>query len=1136
MGIGRKLSLHRAISTVSIHPTQSRDGFVRAVVEGPERIKRGGAKQFPDFLVHSGQHELAAAILDHQMAAQQERDECRTEVIDLGQVHDDLARRVLLEGSEHHLRCWLEQRFGEMFDLRRWDDHGDIAVPTHLEELVGQVRVGSHDSAFRNSRDGIWRTDNPSVFGAMGRIKQPEISPREKAPYVKVSKSGIDSPFRHAHYIAVVLPLLCSGPTIRRRKSRDGGVFRSLLTSRVEWPELALVPSARLAYSPPAFVVHLPARITMSSEHRPDFLARRVAGLVVWVARHPRMILGGALVLTIAAVHVAYAKLEYRTQRNDLISPDKPCQQRWQHYLNTFGDEDDMVVVAEGNDPERMKATLEAVAAKIAERPDLFDRVFYKVDLRPLRDRALLHVPLDQIEAIRARLGRMEPLLGPTSPLGWRMLSVQSLLSSAEGALTARAAGRAAVPSRPRLARPTSSSVNERGKHPPRSGSLQQSVGTGVGERATRTKGRAGETAVLLYARRRTRAPHLPPQEDHPVLRPSEGSQRRDAGHPGAGRTAIPGRETRPDRLARPGNRRDGALGYGFDTGIVAGAPGCRNSLLRRLSRLPLSTVDDRHARGRNALGIGWATITVGHLNILSATFAVMLIGLGDYGVLWVAQYDEARRRGESVEEALRLTAEHAGPSIVTAAATTGLAFFAIMLADFKAVAELGWIAGSGMLLCAASCILLMPAMLVLVERRKPVANPIPAEEGESAEPSATLPFPSAWLPGLAHRPRLALAIGAALLLGFGAFSFRLAYDHNLLNLQDHELDSVKWEHTLIDRAAGATWNALSITHSREEALALRERYESLPEVGKVVEVASLLPSDQDRKLPIIRAIHDKLAGLPPREKLPMPMGSSPTMVGKLASRVASLAPSDNALAQSSVRLAIAIEQLPDAGEKLRQFDRRLAADLAAELHLLKDVSRPARVTLDDVPHELRKRYVGANGEYLVRAFARDSLWDFPALQQFTAAANAVDPEATGKSFRTLEGLRQMKVGFEHAALYALVAITIVLLLDLRRFADLLLGLFPLAVGVVLTLGVMGLCGVSLNPANMIALPLIVGVGIDNGVHVLHDYRSRPPGVAYRLGAATGRERSRRGPDHGAGIRDAHHGTPCPAWQAWGWL
>src|SRR5205085_7791159 len=132
------------------------------------------------------------------------------------------------------------------------------------------------------------------------------------------------------------------------------------------------------------------------------------------------------------------------------------------------------------------------------------------------------------------------------------------------------------------------------------------------------------------------------------------------------------------------------------------------------------------------------------------------------------------------------------------------------------------------------------------------------------------------------------------------------------------------------------------------------------------------------------------------------------------------------------------------------------AAGLSAELHQLKAVCRPAPVTADDVPPELRERYVGANGEYLVRAFARDSLWDYHALRKFTVAAAAADPEATGKAFRTLEGLRQMEVGFERAALYALAAIALVLLLDLRRLADLALGLLPLAAGVVLTFGVMG--------------------------------------------------------------------------------
>ena len=267
------------------------------------------------------------------------------------------------------------------------------------------------------------------------------------------------------------------------------------------------------------------------------------------------------------------------------------------------------------------------------------------------------------------------------------------------------------------------------------------------------------------------------------------------------------------------------------------------------------------------------------------------------------------------------------------------------------------------------------------------------------------------------------------------------------------------------------------------------------------------MPAEQEAKLPAARAIHAKLGALPRADLLPAPIPSSPAAVRALAVRVAACSPGDSPLSLDAAALVASIDAAPRAElpARLGEFDRRLAADLAADLRQLKDVSRPAAITLADLPPELRERYVGASGEFLVRAFARDSLWDYDALNTFTTAAATVDGEATGKAFRTLEGLRQMKRGFEWAGAYALAAIVLVLFLDFRRLRELLFGLFPLAVGVVLTLGVMGLCGVSLNPANMIALPLIVGVGVDNGVHVLHDYRSRKRGVPYRLGGATGR-------------------------------
>ena len=478
----------------------------------------------------------------------------------------------------------------------------------------------------------------------------------------------------------------------------------------------------------------------------------------------------------------------------------------------------------------------------------------------------------------------------------------------------------------------------------------------------------------------------------------------------------------------------------------------------------------------------------------------------------------------------MKHTAEHAGPSIVTAALTTALAFFATMLADFKAVSELGWIAGCGVLFCAASSITLMPASLLIVERIREriaarraikqltrIVGPLvhTTQSGARATnpepcPPTLLPFPAqplAWLPFLANRPRVVLAAGLVLMLGCGGFATRIGYDHNLLHLQPRDLDSVTWEHKLIDRAAGMTWDAMSVVATREEAVATRARYEAIPDVGRVIEVGSLVPADQGAKLPTVQAIHNRLANLLPTDKLPTTFGSSPERARELAATVRDRASGEPELIAAATELLRVLEIVPaaTATERLQAFDRRLAADLAADLHQLRAVSNPKPITLADIPPDLRERYIGANGEFLVRAFARNSLWDYHALLGFTTAVEQADPAATGKAFRTREGLAQMKVGFEWAGVYALTAIVIVLLLDFRHLVDLGLALFPLGVGVVLTLGVMGICGVWLNPANMIALPLIVGVGVDNGVHVLHDYRHNRGRTAYRLGPATGR-------------------------------
>jgi hypothetical protein len=344
------------------------------------------------------------------------------------------------------------------------------------------------------------------------------------------------------------------------------------------------------------------------------------------------------------------------------------------------------------------------------------------------------------------------------------------------------------------------------------------------------------------------------------------------------------------------------------------------------------------------------------------------------------------------------------------------------------------------------------------------------------------------------------VAAFAVVAVALTACASRVRYDHNLLHLQAADLDSVKWELTLIEHTHGASWHALSITDTPQEALELKKRYEAMPEVSRVVDVATLVPPDQDRKLALLADIQRKLRHLPQRgERImhaPPPVADLRTSLDALLVRLRPLATPPGLLDDLSGSLNVFLGRLAKAddslaAERLRVFEERMAGDLAEDLHRLREVSTPASVVLADLPPALCERYVGRNGKWLLRVFAKESLWEFDPLRHFVERIRTVDPTATGKPFGTVEGLIAMKDGLRRAGVYAFAVIVAVLLLDFRSVPRMLVAVAPLALGVAMTLGLMGLFGVPLNPANMIAFPLILGVGVDNGVHVLHDWLLR---------------------------------------------
>jgi len=914
----------------------------------------------------------------------------------------------------------------------------------------------------------------------------------------------------------------------------------------------------------------------MDAEQEPQedagMMARCLACAVNVICRFPTLVLLAVLLSCAISGVYTWNNLTYLTHRNDLISNKKDYLKRWHQYVDEFSNDDDLVVVVRGSDRAKMEKVLDELADEIKNQPESFERLFYKVDLTPLYRRALLFLPTEQIRLVQNHIQGMSlllepPVLGTLDPLvGWKSLGVQQLLRESERRLQAWKPGQPNKDAEDFLRQLES---------------ITEGASNVLSAPSNQTENAIGVATVDLT--HRVRIPHAVRE----VYR-----------NPWRSVLPVPTGENQQDRLAKPQYffSADGKLAFLLASPVkekhddnfnyaqksidamrailarmkaahpeveigLTGLPVLENDemvasqndsnfaswlalagvallylVVYRGLRYPLMTVSALMVG--TVWALGWLTLTVGHLNILSSAFAVMLIGMGDYGILWVTRFGQERQAGYSIAHANERTAMHVGPSIFTAAITTSFAFFAAMLTDLNAVSELGWIAGCGVLLCAFSCFIVVPALLAIMDFRVHSKEEqdemiLSMEEHQEARRE--------WLGWLMHKPRWVIGIFAFVTLVLGGFALRINYDHNLLNLQAPNMDSVQWEKKLMEHMSDSSWYAVSWTTTPEEALALKAKFETLPNVSSVVTAASLVPADQERKLDMLRDIQHRLRKLPERGKLIAHAPPSVDDIKQTSQRVLKLLAikQKEGSNEAMARLATSLQRLlgtvrawegeapaepsgviqvghvvpPPRGaggspvllaERLQKYDEWMTRDLADDLHRLRDVSTPTPIRLDDLPATLRERYIGKTGKWLVRIFSKDCLWNFEPLEKFIQAVRTVDPEATGKPFTTLEGLKAMRNGFLWAGVYALIVMVVVLLLDFGQLKHTLVALLPLAMGMVATLGIMAMFGFSLNPANMIAFPLILGVGADNGVHVLHDFRNRDRKHRYRLTHATG--------------------------------
>jgi hopanoid biosynthesis associated RND transporter like protein HpnN len=507
---------------------------------------------------------------------------------------------------------------------------------------------------------------------------------------------------------------------------------------------------------------------------------------------------------------------------------------------------------------------------------------------------------------------------------------------------------------------------------------------------------------------------------------------------------------------------------------------------------------------------LGFTTLTVGHLNILSITFAPILIGLADnFGVQLVARYGEERSRGQDFRSAMAIATHNTGPGILTAAGTVALAFYAVMLADFPGLAEMGFIAGSGVLLGVLASFILLPALLAVSESYLP------------EYPGTWKTIPHDPLRSLRRFPRLTLGLIALLTLAALVLLPMPRFDYNLLNLQASGTESVDWEYRLLAGADRSSWYATSVASSLDELYRKKAQFAALPVVERVESLAAVLPANQAERLALVKELEPVVQALPSTgtDLEPIDVAELSVLLDKIRFKLQrpptswdpTRRPSEVALSEARQALVTLQEHLqtmpPEAVQRLLiPWQHALVADFADKLDVLqRNVSPAGPITLEDVPSYMQERFVGKSGRYLLRIYARHNIWERQPMEAFVTQLQAIDANVTGSPIVAFYSIHQMQQGYLRGGLYALLVITGITLLDFRRLKPTLLTLLPLGLGALWIAPWMGFLGVQFNMANLVVFPLFMGMAIDCGVHLVHRALETPETAASPLASSTGK-------------------------------
>lgn len=472
----------------------------------------------------------------------------------------------------------------------------------------------------------------------------------------------------------------------------------------------------------------------------------------------------------------------------------------------------------------------------------------------------------------------------------------------------------------------------------------------------------------------------------------------------------------------------------------------------------------------------------VGALNLISIAFFVLFVGLGvDFGIQYSVRYRAERHAADDLRAALEKAGEYSAVPLTLAAVATAAGFLSFLPTDYKGVSELGEIAGAGMLIAFIAAITVLPALLSIL-------NP----------PGEAEPLGFAFLAPVdrfleRHRVGVVAATLAVAVLGLPLLYF-LHFDFNPINLRSPKVESIA---TYLDlrRDPNTGTNAVEvIAPSAAAAKDVEARLAKVPEVSRTISIDTFIPDDQPAKLAIIRkaaASLNPILNETSRGTAPSDAENVAALKGSVQSLRKIAGDDKGPGATAARRLADALAKLADGDKALRdKAETVFISPLNVALDQVRGLLKAQPVSIKTLPPDILNDWVGTDGRTRVEAQPKGDPNDNDTLRAFAASVLKVEPNAIGGPISILKSGDTIVRAFIHAGLWALLSIAILLWIVLRRIGDVLLTLVPLILAGVLTLEICVIIGLPMNFANIIALPLLLGIGVAFKIYYVTAWRA----------------------------------------------